>query len=134
MLLNVKRWFRRSSNKLHKQINTVSSSAHELSVNRRATYQCDRPVSIKQKRSPVITCCRRVGLSSAATRALRDGQIGRWGAGFLQHNHTHLRSDHHLQKTDTHTQIRPPPSSLMYSHTHSHTAEAETVHVYKALK
>lgn len=53
------------------------SNAHVPSANGHATYHRDRPVSIKQ--SPVITCCRGVGLSSDATRALRDGQIGRCG-------------------------------------------------------
>lgn len=54
-----------------------------------------------------------LGLSSAATRVLRDGQIGRRRPGFLEHDHTHLRAPcrHGRQ---TWTRIR----SLICSHAH----------------
>lgn len=67
--------------------------------------------------------------SSAATRALRDGQIGRWGARFLKRNHhTHkhtpeIRSS--TAKIDRHvyTHIRPPPWSI---HTLTYTLPRHT--------
>ena len=112
------------------------------SVNRRATYQCDGPVAISQKRREscdhllqrggTLICCYK------SAERWTDWKMGGQIPQTQSHASTHLRSDHHLLRwTGMLTQITSTPSSPhihTQTHTHTYTGQADTVHVSKPPK